>query len=291
MKCLVLGGTRFFGKRLVELLVRDGCDVTLATRGKTADGFGNSVKRVVVDRDDRGSLKALPRGEWDVVYDQIGYSPDNASHLIETLSGRVGRLLFTSTQSVYDLGAALTEGFFYPFDLPLKTGSRADFSYMDGKRYAEAAYFQKASFPVCAVRLPFVLGLDDYTGRLEFHIDHIRAGKAFYLPSVFAKLSLISSADAAWFLLYMGKNDFKGPINAASPECISLGNVISLIEEKVGKKAVLGASGSAEASPFGIEKDWYMNVSKAEALGFRFTPLNNWLPELIIQKATGSPLS
>lgn len=34
-KVLVLGGTRFFGKRLVQLLVAAGADVTVATRGLT----------------------------------------------------------------------------------------------------------------------------------------------------------------------------------------------------------------------------------------------------------------
>ncbi len=44
MKILVFGGTRFFGKKLVERLVSEGHDVTIGTRGKTEDNFGDTVK-------------------------------------------------------------------------------------------------------------------------------------------------------------------------------------------------------------------------------------------------------
>ncbi len=44
-KVLVLGGTRFFGKHLVEALLQDGHDVTIATRGITEDSFGSRVKK------------------------------------------------------------------------------------------------------------------------------------------------------------------------------------------------------------------------------------------------------
>lgn len=37
MKILVFGGTRFFGKKLVERLVSEGHEVTIGTRGKTED--------------------------------------------------------------------------------------------------------------------------------------------------------------------------------------------------------------------------------------------------------------
>ena len=49
---LVLGGTRFFGKHLVNELLAQGMKVTIATRGKTPDSFGSSVERLIFDRED-----------------------------------------------------------------------------------------------------------------------------------------------------------------------------------------------------------------------------------------------
>ena len=42
-RILVIGGTRFFGLRLVEGLLEAGHAVTLATRGRAADPFGGRV--------------------------------------------------------------------------------------------------------------------------------------------------------------------------------------------------------------------------------------------------------
>ncbi|MFB3162208.1 NAD-dependent epimerase/dehydratase family protein [Neobacillus sp. 179-J 1A1 HS] len=45
---LILGGTQFVGKRLVRLLIDEGVEVTVATRGLTADAFGNQVSRLII---------------------------------------------------------------------------------------------------------------------------------------------------------------------------------------------------------------------------------------------------
>eukprot|EP01034_Spumella_vulgaris_P024864 gene24864-31253_t len=50
---LVIGGTRHVGKLLVQKLLDAGHRVTLATRGRTADSFGDRVQRVRVDRRDK----------------------------------------------------------------------------------------------------------------------------------------------------------------------------------------------------------------------------------------------
>lgn len=45
MNILILGGTRFFGIHTVNELLKNGHDVTIATRGRAADKFSGSVKR------------------------------------------------------------------------------------------------------------------------------------------------------------------------------------------------------------------------------------------------------
>ena len=56
MNILVLGGTRFFGVHTVNELIKNGHDVTIATRGITTDSFGNNVNRVIYDRNDKESI-------------------------------------------------------------------------------------------------------------------------------------------------------------------------------------------------------------------------------------------
>ena len=50
MKALVLGGSVFVGRRLVELLVAGGHDVTVLNRGRTATDLPDSVQRLTADR-------------------------------------------------------------------------------------------------------------------------------------------------------------------------------------------------------------------------------------------------
>ena len=74
MKILVLGGTRFFGIHMVNDLIEKGHEVTIATRGRTPDFFGDSVSRICFDRTDADSIKAvISSTHYDVIIDKIAY--------------------------------------------------------------------------------------------------------------------------------------------------------------------------------------------------------------------------
>jgi nucleoside-diphosphate-sugar epimerase len=65
-KILVLGGTRFFEKKLVEQLIREEDDVTIVTRGQASDPFGDTVKRLKADRSYGSSRSGQCIGLFDV---------------------------------------------------------------------------------------------------------------------------------------------------------------------------------------------------------------------------------
>ncbi|MFD1774930.1 NAD-dependent epimerase/dehydratase family protein [Paenibacillus rhizophilus] len=67
-KILVLGGTRFFGKRLVERLLEDSeNDVAILTRGNMPDSFGDRLRRFHTDRTNPDELAAAIGDQiWDV---------------------------------------------------------------------------------------------------------------------------------------------------------------------------------------------------------------------------------
>lgn len=72
MNILVLGGTRFFGRHLVQALLSDGHNVTIATRGHTKDSFGGQIKRLIVERTSAESLRlSLRHVHYDVIYDNL----------------------------------------------------------------------------------------------------------------------------------------------------------------------------------------------------------------------------
>lgn len=96
---LVLGGTEFVGRHLVERLVTDGWQVTLFNRGLSNPHLFPDLPRLRGDRDTDAS--ALAGHDWDVVLDVNGYHPDQLTRTGEHLAGHCGHYVFVSTVSVY----------------------------------------------------------------------------------------------------------------------------------------------------------------------------------------------
>ena len=101
MKILILGGTRFFGKYTVEDLLSKGHDVTIATRGKAYDGYGDHVKRIIVERTNEESMKtALGGRHYDVIIDKIAYCSNDIRYVMENVG--FDKYIYMSSTSVYD---------------------------------------------------------------------------------------------------------------------------------------------------------------------------------------------
>lgn len=289
-KALILGGTRFFGKKLVEQLIHDQVDLTIVTRGLTPDSFGSSVKRLQADRTDPAALRAiLGTSEYDVVYDNICFTPQEAEEAVNLFARRTGRYIVTSSLSVYPFGEpGKKESDFDPYTYPIPEPYPANADYAEGKRLVEAVLLQKAPFPVAAVRFPIVLGHDDYTRRLHFHIEHVEQGLPVGIPNLNAQMSFINSDEAASFLAWLGRSNLEGPVNACSHGELSPGQIMTLISQAAGKEAnILSETDNMHMSPFGVPQPWYMDTAKAEAAGFSFQQLRGWMPNLIREIAAG----
>lgn len=101
-KVLVLGGTRFVGRHIVEALLAAGHTVTVLTRGQSPDDLPGHVERLHGDREQGAAgLQALSGRRWDACIDVSGYTPAAVRASAEALAGSVGRYVFVSTVSVY----------------------------------------------------------------------------------------------------------------------------------------------------------------------------------------------
>ncbi|MEO4054982.1 NAD-dependent epimerase/dehydratase family protein [Solibacillus sp. CAU 1738] len=281
---LVLGGTRFFGRKLVELLIDQGHNVTIATRGQSANPFGDKVEHVTLDRAKKEQLEELMDNRtFDLVYDNICYSPNEAKAFCDVFNGKIGKLVFTSTLSTYEPnGVAKIEADFDPYSYDIRMGDTTDFTYSEGKRQAEAVFYKYAQFPVVAVRFPIVMGEDDYTERLHFHVKRVAQGEAIGFLNMDAEMSFIQATEAARFLAWAGEANIEGPYNATATGTISLRALMDLVEEATGKHAKISLVGNDDIrSPYAIPASWYMNNDKATEAGFDFTDLTSWLANLV----------
>lgn len=284
---LVLGGTRFFGRRLVQNLIDDGHCVSIGTRGNIRPDFSSEVEYLTLDRRDPISMANVLKGRrWDVVYDQICMDSIDASHSVEALGDEVGLYVLTSSLAVYDLQkkSETSEQNFDPLSYPLLVKDSADVGYAEGKRLAEAFLYQRAKFPVISARFPIVLGEDDYTQRLLKPIVDVLSGHMLRMCADEHEMSLISSAEAGRFLTRFAKmqETCAMPINACSIGNISPHRIVELIEAETGRKALVEYVDVPEGfSLINHQVTWTMSNQLASSRGFRFNELSGWLPQLV----------
>lgn len=280
MKILVLGGTRFFGIRMVQDLLKMGHEVAIGTRGLSKDPFGEQVKRIALDRSNGESLRQALQGKrFDLVIDKIAYCSNDIKRLLDFIDCQ--KYIYMSTTAVYaPKKINLVEEDFDPLAMELVWCERKDFPYGQVKMQAEAAITQK--YPgqkYIAVRYPVVLGKDDYTKRLLFYAEHVARSVPMYIDNLDAQMSFIRSDEAGAFMAFLADKNFCGAVNGASKGTVSLRQIIEFLEKKTGKKALLSADG--EAAPYNGESEFSVNTDKAKALGFEFSDVNDWIYDLL----------
>jgi 2'-hydroxyisoflavone reductase len=91
MRLLVLGGTRFVGRAIVEQTLERGHEVTTFNRGQTGVDVAG-VEAVRGDRESSADLHELVAGRsWDVVVDTSGYvCPGSSADVVSGTGSYVG---------------------------------------------------------------------------------------------------------------------------------------------------------------------------------------------------------
>ena len=183
-RILVIGGTQFIGRLLVQELVRAGHEVHILHR-QPSHPFGKRVRNLVADRNDAASVRsAVGSIRFDAVYDNVydrehgttGAQVEATAHIFE---GKVGRYVFMSSVSAYGDGLNHHEGdALAPDDHPNV--------YARNKAMSERALFrmhQRTGFPIVTLRPPFVYGPGNPYYREAFFWDRFRAARPVVLPS------------------------------------------------------------------------------------------------------------
>ncbi|MGW4446659.1 NAD-dependent epimerase/dehydratase family protein [Streptomyces sp. NPDC004682] len=100
-RAVVIGAHGQIGRPVVDALVRDGWEVTAATRsGGRSAAWDEGVRAVPLDRADDAALGAVVGDGCDVVVDLVGYNAVHARQLT-ALADRIGSAVVMSTVAVY----------------------------------------------------------------------------------------------------------------------------------------------------------------------------------------------
>jgi len=298
---LVIGGTRFIGKLLVQRLVRAGHRVTIATRGYAPDPFGAPIGRIRVDRRNELAMRKAFAGcaPFDIVFDQMCYNPLDAAIAVRTFAGQVGRYVMTSTVDAYRVLGFGGTGTLAEDALAVEAQAidtayhwhdprRATACYVAGKVQAEAYLVRDGSLPLATVRLAHVLGgPEDFTARLAHYVDLARRGATLDYTHEDARLSFIDPHGAADFLFWAGPQTFTGAVNAASDGALSAAGLYRRVGEApempVRLRAAREAAPPGVLSPFDVPGAMVLDTARAKGLGYRFGHVEDWIDDAIRQ--------
>ncbi len=228
MKLVVLGGTRFLGRHFVDAALARGHAVTLFTRGRNANPWGDRVVALTGDRDPRvgAGLAALAGASWDAVVDTSGYVPRVVGASADVLASRVARYLFVSSVSVY----ADTSRPGLDERAPVATlddpATEEILKHYGGLKAAcEAAVTERFGERATHVRPGLIVGPFDSTDRFGYwvarfvhpHLLGERAERVVVPAPPGQPMQVIDARDLAAWMLDLVERDVGGTFNAVSP--------------------------------------------------------------------------
>jgi 2'-hydroxyisoflavone reductase len=213
MRILILGGTRFAGRAIVEAALGRGDTVTMFNRGQSNPGLYPGVETVLGDR--TKDLSPLDGREFDAVIDVACYDPATARLSAEAFAERTGRYVFVSTVSVY-ASQATTEAQLEDAPLAVLKPESADFAenYGANKALCEQVITETYCDRGLIGRPGLISGPHDPTDRFPYWPRRIARGGRVLAPGDPGDLmQVIDARDLAAFLLDGVHRDRHGVYN------------------------------------------------------------------------------
>lgn len=184
MQILLIGGTRFLGRCIVDDLTARGHRVTLLNRGNHRP-HPAAAAAICCDKADRRSFgEALLSVRWDAVIDTV-LSEADLAFVIETLQGRVGHFIHTGSIGVYAPCRAVPAR-----ESDVLSEHDAVFNFNPKLRQDQVLLkaHREKGFPCTCLRMSYIYGpgdipLDGWGGRSKEFFRMLRDGETLPLPN------------------------------------------------------------------------------------------------------------
>jgi 2'-hydroxyisoflavone reductase len=219
MKLLVLGGTMFLGRYIVETALAHGHEVTLFNRGQHNPDLFPGVEKLKGNRD--GELNSLQGRSWDAVIDTCGYVPRVVRASAELLADAVQHYTFISSISVYaDLSKPGADENTPVGTLPDATVEEITATtYGPLKALCEQAAEEVMPGRVLVVRPGLIVGPHDPTDRFTYWPHRIAQGGEVLAPAQPDQpVQFIDVRDLAEWIVRMVEAGSTGIYHATGPD-------------------------------------------------------------------------
>lgn len=231
MRLLILGGTAFLGRHLVEAARAGGHHVTLFNRGLTNPGLFPEIEQLHGDRD--GGLDVLSGATWDAVIDTSGYLPRVVRQSAEFLQNVAAHYIFISSVSVYKDFTVQGIGEEYPTTALEDEHSEEvarDYGALKARcEQVVASYFPNHSL---IVRPGLIVGPHDPTDRFTYWVRRFAAGGQILVPGRRDRpVQFIDARDLADWTIRMAEAGTVGVYNATGPnQSASMADLVAALQ-------------------------------------------------------------
>jgi len=216
MKLLILGGTQFVGRYMVESALKAEHEVTIFNRGKTNQHLFPAIDKRVGDRN--GDLSSLEEGEWDAVIDVSGYVPSQVKATTELLKGRVKHYTLISTVSVYSdfTNGPAVVGETKLAEMTEETEEINGSTYGPLKQKCEEIVKEAFGDQSLCIRPGLIVGPDDPTDRYTYWVYRVGKGGTVAAPGEPTReIQWIDVRDLSEWTIRMIEKQATGTFNAA----------------------------------------------------------------------------
>jgi 2'-hydroxyisoflavone reductase len=298
MKILIIGGTRFLGRHLVNSARARGHEVTLFNRGKTNPDLFRKVKTIKGDREkDLNQLE----GTWDAVIDTCGYVPRIVKLSANMLKLKTEKYVFISSISVYKsfakIGINESDEVATLEDESVEeiTGE----TYGALKALCEKTVQEILGINSLIIRPGLIVGPHDPTDRFTYWVKRVAQGGEILAPEKpEAVTQIIDVRDLADFILTLIESDVSGVFNATGPTTpLSFGLLLDTCKLISGsdakfKWASLDFINQNNIAPWSDLPAWIpdtvedagfsrVDISKAVNAGLKFSALENTIRDTL----------
>lgn len=221
---LVLGGTRFLGRHIVEALSSAGHPTVRFHRGNTTCELPPGVEERFGDRN--SDVSAIANDSWDAIIDVAAYDPAN---LERTLKLQCDRYVFISTVSVYrdfsEIGMTEESPVYETFD-PDDEAQR----YGGNKSACERLVRKRFGDCATILRPGLIVGPWDPTGRFSYWCERAIRGGRFLAPLPKGQtVQFVDARDVARFVERVVAHDIGGTFNVVGPHgATTMGDLIGM---------------------------------------------------------------
>lgn len=240
-KLLILGGTQFIGRNLVERLQKEkDFELTLFNRQMTGGGLFQDVQKIKGDRS-TDDIQQITGKDWDFIIDLSCYFPKDMKGVLEQLTGSVKRYIFISTCSVYD--NEKNQEKMRTEETPVLGCSREEMTDRSprsyGNRKAECErILMKSGLDNVIFRPALVYGLYDHTDRFYYWMHQVKNGNQLLLPDKGERSFSITYVEdlVEAIVLALNPGVSGGVYNIISSPQTSIRKIVEAVAGELGKK-------------------------------------------------------